>query len=573
MLYRPISTLLLVAGLTFPCLAVLAQGGPIPLAPKGTPVQAPPPLGTESISPPADAVQVQELASLNPNEIGLLDDQHGGLGMALWADSSLGLVSKALPLLSNQPGWRSLRALQLRLLESAASLPPGKAPGEPLIELRAGKLAGMGASDATQSLLKMLPSPSMTPILRRLQIDSALLNSDGPGACSLEPAFQAAHQGDNYALELQVFCQFVSGRKQQAALGVDLLRDQKLRDPLFLIAADALGGLPPPARLDGLAEASPLALAMAILAKLPLPEGAIASLPAGYLPAIAKAPGASPEIRLSAAERALQLGIAPAELLRQIIEQMPDQPADAAAAAETGKTAKSRAMIYKAALNQPIPTARGELIQRGLAADPQSAPLLYAPMLISLPASPDLVNGAPAIIRALLLSGKGEAARAWLGNLRADALLGLGHAGQLAALKPLIRLAGLSDSMLNSGDLADWKQARNESAADAAKHSLLLLTLLTAQGDTPPETEWLALLDGNPLITGKVARSALSTGLAAAAAGHKRGETVLYASLCLGDQREAEPAQYAQIIAALRAVGLTDEARGFALELALANGL
>jgi len=116
MLHRPVYRLLLAAGLTLPAVSALAQ---------------------QPLVPPDNRVQVQELASLNPDEIGLLDEQHGGLGLTLWKDSSMGLVGKAIPLLPNQPGWRSLRGLQIRLLESAATLPSGKAPGEPMIALRA----------------------------------------------------------------------------------------------------------------------------------------------------------------------------------------------------------------------------------------------------------------------------------------------------------------------------------------------------------------------------------------------------------------------------------------------------
>jgi len=554
MLHRPISIMLLVASCGGPILPVLAQNEPITLAPS------------------TDSIQVQELASLNPNEIGLLDEQHGGLGVTLWAESGLGLVSKALPLLSNQPAWRSLRTLQLRLLESAASMPAGKTSGETLIALRAGKLASMGATEATVALLKRVPTPAMTPILHRLQIDSALLTGDLAAACAQEPAFRVAQNNDNYATELQVLCQYQAGKGSEAALGIDLLRDQKLHDPLFLAAADLLSGLPP-ARLDRISDASPVAIALASFAKFPLPDGAAATSPAAYLPALAQAPGASPETRLLAAERALALGVTGPELLRQTIDGVPFNPTElAAAGAETGKTAKSRALLYKAALQEVAPASRAELIRRGLSAEPATAPWLYGAMLASLPANPDLTGFAPWAVRALLASGQAQAVLPWLGLLRADALLNAASAVNLAALKPLTRLAGLGDA-LTAGDLAAWHQARNENVGESTKHGLLLLTLLTALGDTPPEGDWVALLDGAPLITGKVSKSALTTGLLSASAAHRRGEAVLYSLLSLGEQRDVEPGEFASIIISLRSVGLEADARAFALEVALAYGI
>jgi len=430
----------------------------------------------------------------------------------------------------------------------------------------------MGANDAVVALLKLLPSPAMTPILRRLQVDSALLAGDAAGACAQESALRATQSNDNYALELQVYCQFVGGRGQEAGLGIDLLRDQKLKDPIFFAAADSLSGLPP-GKIEGMNEASPLALAMAGLAKLQLPENAVTAAPAAYYPVIARAPGASPEVRLAAAERAVATGTGSPQLLRQIIDQLSFTPAElAGAATESAKTAKGRAIIYKAASQQLLPSGRAELIQRALAGDPLLAPQLYAEMLAALPASPDLAGFAPWAIRALLASGQSEAARPWLGVLRSDALLGTGSANALNALKPLLRIAGLVDP-LTTLDLATWKQARNESAADYAKHTLLMLSLLSALGDTPPEADWVALLDGAPIISGKMPKSALAVGLLGAETGKKRGETVLYTLLSLGEQRDVEPAAFAQLVTALRMVGLDADARAFALELALAYGI
>jgi hypothetical protein len=113
--HRPTLALLLL-GLSLPFLPAAAQSGPLPLLPSPTAVPEPPP----------DKVSVVDLPALNPDEVGLLDDAHGGLGVDLWHGSSLALIGKGLPLLPDQPGWRSLRALQLRLLQSGATLPASR---------------------------------------------------------------------------------------------------------------------------------------------------------------------------------------------------------------------------------------------------------------------------------------------------------------------------------------------------------------------------------------------------------------------------------------------------------------
>jgi hypothetical protein len=565
MFLRPMPILMVAAALAAPLSALQAQ---VPLGPQPQPAAPPPPVEAPVTAPPPDRIQVQELASVNPNETGLIDDSHGALGAGLWGGTSLGLITRGLPMLPNQAGWRSLRSLELRLLESPASLPAGKQGGEPVIGLRAGKLAAMGASDAAAQLLSHMPSPQMSPTLRRQQVDGALLAGDNAGACANEPALRAALPGDNYTQEVQIFCQFVAGKGNEASLGIDLLRDQKLKDPAFFAAADTLSGLPA-GKTDWVSQSSPVAVAMAILAKLPLPDQAVNGAPPILLPALVRAPTLSPDAHLAATERSVALGVVQPDALRKLYEEVTATD-PLGGANEAGKTPKSRALLYKAAEAQPVPTDRAALIQRALAADPATAPLVYGPMLAQLDATPDLANFAPWAVRGLLASGRYEAVKPWLGVLRAEALSSGGTAS--AALKPIARLAGLAEPLTDS-DLAAWRQARNESPNDANKHTLLLLCLATALGDTPPEDDWLNLLDGPALINGKVSRSALTVGLTQAAAAQRRGETALYALLSLGEQRDAEPSEFARLVWALNAAGLQADARALAVEIALAYGI
>jgi hypothetical protein len=562
---RPKPYLAALAGLTLPASALFAQVSlaPPPAAQPAEPAPAP---AFQAEKMP-ERIQVQDLASLNPNEAGLIDEAHGALGPAMWAGSSLALISRGIPLLPSQPGWRALRALEVRLLESPASLPEGKPGSESVVSLRAGKLEAIGAADAAGQLLSRVPGPQLTPTQRRLQVDAFLLSGDYASACAQEPALRSALQSDNYAQQVQVFCQFQANKGNEAGLGIDLLRDQKLKDPAFFAAADALSGLPP-AKLDWASGVSPISLAMAVQAKLPLAETAVAAATPGVLPALARDQALAPETRIAAAERALALGLIPADRLRELYEAVPGDIA--AASMETGKTSKSRAILFKAVESQPVPAQRAELIERALAGDPTSAPLVYAPVIAAMQATPDLLTFAPWAVRSLLAAGQTEAVRPWLGVLRAEGLVSGGQAAD--ALKPLARLAGLADP-LTAADLAAWRKARSESPSDDVKHTVLLMCLIAGLGDTPPDDDWLPLLDGPAVISGRVSRSALSVGLMEAAAAQRRGETALYALLSLGESRDAEPAEFARLIASLKAAGLGADARALAVELALAYGL
>src|SRR5579859_314103 len=324
MFLRPMLFLSALAGFTLPAAALFAQ---VSLAPPPAAPEQPPP-----IEKPPERIQVQELASLNPNEAGLIDEAHGALGQAMWTGTSPGLIGRGIPLLPNQPGWRALRSLEVRLLESPASLPEGKTGSESVVSLRAGKLEAIGAAGAAAQLLSHVPGPQMTPTQRRLQVDAYLLSGDYASACAQEPALRSALQSDNYAQQVQVFCQFQAGKGNEAGLGIDLLRDQKLKDPAFFAAADALSGLPP-AKLDWASGLSPVSLAMAVQAKLPLADTAVAAAPPAVLPALARDPALAPETRIAAAERAVGLAMIPADSLRQLYETTPGDTANVSAEA------------------------------------------------------------------------------------------------------------------------------------------------------------------------------------------------------------------------------------------------
>ena len=279
---------------------------------------------SETVAPRGERIQVQDLGVLDPNATGALDEKHGGFGSDMWAGSSIGIVQKVLPLLPGATPWRSLQQLERTLLLTASAVPAGKSSGDSLIKLRADKLWTMGDVDGLGVLLKAVPDTAFTPALRRLQVDAALVAGDIPTACQQVSALRQQASNDSFPDKLQILCQFSSGKANEAGLGVDLLREQKVNDPAFFIAADALAGIAP-GKIDSFANPTSLTLAMARAAKLALPESVVSStLSPGLLRAVATMSTATQEARLAAAEKAEAFGAVDAELLRQLGENQKD---------------------------------------------------------------------------------------------------------------------------------------------------------------------------------------------------------------------------------------------------------
>ncbi|PKU22776.1 antifreeze protein [Telmatospirillum siberiense] len=594
-------------------LAALAQDGPTPLTPSAAPQFAPPQstpaTPAQSILPPPSAVivspsagsptpegvlprgeriQVQDLGVLDANATGVIDEGHGGFGSDMWAGSSMNIVQKVLPLMPGATPWRSLRALERKLLLTTAAVPAGKPVGDSLIKLRADRLWAMGDVDGLNALLKGVPDPAFTPALRRLQVDAALVAGDSAGACQQAAALRSQAASDAYPAKLQVYCQFSTGKGNEAGLGVDLLREQKVNDPAFFAAADALAGIAP-GKMDGFANPTPLTLAMARAAKLPLPESvASATSSPSLLRAIATMDSATTEARLAAAEKAESLGSIDTELLRQLYEQVTFTTQELSApvnAAGTDKGVRSRALLFRAAVQQTLPTAKVEIIAKalGLAGDGPAyftAARLYAPQITALRPTPELASFAVVAARALYAAQRSDAAAPWVALARGG---DPSVAGAAAGLWPLTRMAGAgTPQTIPSATLAAWRKARGElPPAVALRRQLTCFGLLTALGDKIAADEWQTLYD-EPQPTAAPAqppatalRGVLWQGLRVASDELRQGETVMFSLATLGEVglNQADPTDLYRIVAALRLIGLDADARALAVEAAIANGL
>ncbi len=571
--------------------AVLAQGAPIPLLPGPAAGPTASPAGglrdgaTEPSQPRAANVLVQELGTLDPNAIGVLDESHGGFDSEMWAGGNLATLQKVLPLLPAPTPWRSLARLERKLLLTAAALPPGRPGGEPLIKLRADKLWALGEVEGLAALLKLVPNPAMTPELRRLQVEVALVTGDNATACEPVALLRSLLPSDPFPTKLQVFCQFAAGKGTEAGLGLDLLREQKVADAAFYMAADAMSGLAP-GKIDGLTPATPLNFAMARLAKLPLSEAALSgALPLPLLRVIAETPSATIEARLLAMERAEAAGAVDTEALRRLYQSVGFSEQELAAPLSfpsSDRSARGRAFLYRAAQIQALPAGKAQVMAKALtmATDQglyAAAARLYAEQIAALPPAPELLGFALPAGRALLVAQQPSAAKPWLDLLRGQAATNDAAASADTLLWPLARLSGADAERPPATPLlAAWRKLRGEGTPEAVqRRTALLYSLLAAFGDKLPAEDWLPLFDGPLLATGPHPRPAAWQGLRIAAEERQSGGIALFGLLTLGEPGlgQIDPSELYRALAALHGRGLDADARAVAVEAALANGI
>jgi hypothetical protein len=182
---------------------------------------------------------------------------------------------------------------------------------------------------------------------------------------------------------------------------------------------------------------------------------------------------------------------------------------------------------------------------------------------MTLQPSPDLNAVAPDLARALYSLDRPGDAATWQA---------ISDPSEAASLTPLAHI--VSDKAAPpwpEGNLADLLKGDGKDVSAGPQRALLAAELLAAEGTPLPDATLLPLYD----IKGPVPSAAAPMVLIEAAAGsHRLGATILAVLAALGGQGAAAPGiLLARSVAALREVGLDDEARHLAIDAAIVGGL
>jgi hypothetical protein len=516
-------------------------------------------------------VVVNELKALSGESVGVLDQAHGGFPPSLWGGTSAMVARKLIPLLPASPTSQVVRSLERRLLLTAAIAPEGAVDGDrpSLVELRAERLAAMGDSEGVVQLAGAAPQGVAGPLVQRLKLDAQLLAGNTQGACADAPK-------DGSLPKLAVLCNFLGGKTLEGNLGLDLLRERKEADSGFVAAAEVLAGLPPvPANKLKLDEVTPLHVAAFAAAKLPLPPDAVDKAVPAVARAVALSPSTPFDVRLAAAERAEAAGVLAPEGLRKLYLEATFAPDELGAPLARAETAgpRARALLFRAATDQPDPVIRAHFIAKALelaAAKGQTASTarVFALMLAEAKPEPALTTVAPAFARANLALGRADASR-WLELAKTDPA----SARAVERLWPLNAvLEAAPGQPIGTAGLAAWRTSLDGLPPEvAARRAAVVLGSLAALGAKLPDAAWLDTL---PLSAGGP-KPGLFALLQGAALDAKLGTTLLAALAALGDQGldKVDTITLSEAISALSVVGQGDDARKLAIEAMLANGV
>lgn len=524
--------------------------------------------GEAGSSLPADEIVFDTLDPIDPDTFGLIGADQGGFGVDVWQGADWRTVSRLMSQIPALTTSATMRALASRLLLSRAFVPAGKPANASFVGLRVERLLDMARIEEALVLLKTVPVQRRDATFSKVEVETLFFDNRNAEACARVGEI-AGRFADVYWNQAQAFCVALGGDQARTALIAELLRERKEEiEPAFFAALESLAGLEV-SGVGSLDAPGGLLLSMMRAAGLKLPGPLAKSAGPAILRWVARSPNADLEVRLAAAEKALGAHVlAPADVTRAYrgIRFTDEELANPVSRAEADWGPRGRALLMRAASAQSSPLAKAELLRRAWQIGRERGGYgvmarMGASEVSSITPSSELTWFAEDAARALFRAGRIAEAMAWYGAVAGAALDEARNAE--AGLWPLALLAD-SQTPFDPDRLTQWYVELRQSAPNEARgRALTLFGLLEAAGRNVP---WRTLLDAPPAGSGT--DPAWTRSLAAAAAAGRVGETVLLSAVMAGGS--AGPPELAT---ALRRVGLEEEGRRLALEIAVAAGL
>ncbi|MCH8182488.1 MAG: hypothetical protein IID55_04835 [Proteobacteria bacterium] len=531
-------------------------------------------------------VQVSPLQALDPSSVGLIGPEEGGFGPALWAGSERAEIEALLPRIPVGTVSRAMQRLTRRLLISTAPVPAGQPTVPSLLGLRAERLSAAGDIAAAEELIRLAPPQLADPLIARVEADGLLLSGDNNSACARIESVVAGGSNEPFWIKRLSFCRALNGEIAAARLAADLLRELgETGDDAFFTLIAALSG-DSSAFVVSLIDPTPLHLAMLRAARQNIPADSVPGAGPAILRAIASAPNAELDVRLEAAEAAEAVGALTSMALAQIYASVifsAEETASAVTIAEESPGPRANALLFQVGQIQTVPAARAEALRAAWLVGRRNGGFMTSARisqsaLRSVNPEPDLAWFAGDAGLALLAAGETELARRWFDMARDMASEQQPDAAKAVLdLWPLLQIAAQTDPIRFLPEIVSpwWEGQQELPETRRLEKASLIYTLFDAFDYPVPAADWIALLDG-PLSTGaSIPSAAALRGLRIATRGGRIGETVIYALLILGDTGPAgvSPQTLEEVVRALRAVGLDEDARAIAVEAVLARTL
>jgi hypothetical protein len=536
-------------------------------------------------------IDVGVLGLVALENVGTIDATSGGFAADMWLGTPRETIDVLMRMLPTTSSSRVLADLRRRLLLSTAAVPhPSELANESFLLRRVSTLFQTGDLTSVQALLSVVPPTHQEEALSKLTADVAFLTNDLFKACDASAGW-VEHSQDRYWQKALVFCEALNGAWERVDFGMRLLIELGEDDELFFALMRRIGGEPDSLSSLGHGSLRPLDVAMARAARSTLPEVPDGAPAAWLLRGFMEDPGVPLRARIAIVEQAEWAGVAKPEELTRIYGEMqvsPELLESALSVANADPGPRGRALLFRATRAQGSAFGRAQAIgqARQIASSRHlfgQMARIYAPIVREFKVGSQLGWFAADAALLLVATGDLEAARPWLGVAEREAAFGSEAGDAWHRIWPLVRLAA-GDTLLEwrTSQLQGWwDRTRINDPQTADQKAALLFGLLSALSDPVPSTAWRSLIGENK-SQGVTAPSwakgpdlAVTHTLSNAIDQGRLGEAVALILITLGTSKfdAISPVVLVNAVSALKDLGLVQDARLLAFEIATAAGL
>lgn len=523
------------------------------------------------------------LPDVDPETLGTLSPEQGGLGASLWKDASRALVDRLMPAINLPTPSYTLNDLARRMFLTTAAAPmpaaSGQAPVRTLMAQRLEGLMNLGAVREAWHLFTLADPTLIDPVTLTRLVEASLIGPESKKICDAVSGLMAAQAGQkSMRLDWQktlLICQLRDGDKKAVQLSLDMMKEQKVNRDVFvqLLERNVLGKKKRlPRHLTPL---RPAVLALLRETGRSLPSYLYKKPAAFLVPELVQAKAQKQKDRIKLAERSAASGILSKAQLIDVYQ-------DVVSGRKSKKAGKAtppsiyRAMLFHAAKHEESPQKKINLIQKYLDDLPKSYQVsipgqIAADVLLQVPVTSDQNSNAVFMARLFAMTGHMNKAMEWLNLAR-------GVASRLGAIDkeinqnwPVFVLAG----MVADGDYAlgmkkwlaftiDNKSKKRHAQRDYAGRVLLLLS---ASGYVVSETAWQSVIELSPPEKQKAPSPVLLERMHQVAKAGRKGEAILLGLLLQSSGGQSSLSVMVDTVRALRLAGLNSEMQSLAREI------
>ena len=566
-----------------------------------------------------NAVEIKKLGEVDSDAVGISERLDGQFLSNMWQGTSREVAERLINKMPDRIASDAAQSLARRILLVAAAPPVNVGSTKSLVRSRIKKLISLGAVEDAERLLRAVSANTVPENLIEPALQARLLASNLAGACEIAATAKKRFTSE-FGQKVTVFCQLLNMKYDEALKGLESLREQNLtEDVMFFELSNSIisGATPTTEKLAVPGQASALNMALIRVVGGQVPRWFSEEASPSLLAAIATTQDADRQTRLLAAREAAYWGSLSPIKLAEVYSDLDisdDEVVEVLLDPENASPELLLAVIYLATISQEVSSRQAQILHEmwnlpNERKDWRLATKLTLPQLNKLQPSVVFSWFASEAIIASLVSGEIKQAIDWFWAISRLSKIQPDVSSSLTDIWPALRMAS-GDELVTSETRSALQRAYIQSGiksktnildkkTDLGRKNILqwdnkilkkwilmqksdnpariesiinVLSLFDALGERVPEELWPHEGVEKP---SSVALPPLNiwVNLLRSSSSGKVAETALYVLLATGQEELSalHPIALHTIVRALTRVGLTNDARLFALEFTLAN--